>query len=471
MCAASTLTKIDSCRGHFQVGRRPLKTPKKQRWQGDPVWIEALRSALEKRPFDDAATLFHEQREDASVEWVSGVVQPAIDLTRSCGLAFDDPASGGRFVADPELADVERLTAPSRKGAGPVDAPAEGDLPALPVAEGIEAVELLAAEVGRRLERARVRARWVGFDQRVQLGRVGRPPVADERQGRRLRLEVRLERQGRRAIAVGELAIRRDAEKSHETAIEQLAAAVAERAEWRLAAETLPTGERPVVFAPGVGGILVHELVGHALEADTVAQGASWLTDKEFNAGSELTVLDDPRRGRAAWRFDDEGEAARATPLMRGGKVLGQLHDRRSATAAEHATTGHGRRSGFREPVRPRMGCTFMAAGRSAPGEVLEGIVDGVYVRRMEAASVDTRSGEATFRVTDADRIRHGRLVAPLEAHALHLKASAALASIDRIATDLEFDRCIGSCLHHGQPLSTSVGAPTFRIGSTLVVF
>ena len=117
------------------------------------------------------------------------------------------------------------------------------------------------------------------------------------------------------------------------------------------------------------------------------------------------------------------------------------------------------------------MGCTFLAAGRHDPAEALRGIETGIYVRRMEAASTDTRSGRAVFHVTDADRINHGRLAAPLKAHVIVLDAADALASVDRVANDLEFDTCVGSCVHHGQPLSISVGGPTFRIGLTSVLF
>jgi TldD protein len=116
------------------------------------------------------------------------------------------------------------------------------------------------------------------------------------------------------------------------------------------------------------------------------------------------------------------------------------------------------------------MGCTFLAAGRCDPSEALRGIEDGVYVRRMEAASTDTRTGHAEFRVTDADRIRHGRLVAPLTPYVMEVDAEAVLSSVDRVANDLAFDTCVGSCLHHGQPLSVTVGAPTFRIGLARVV-
>ena len=109
--------------------------------------------------------------------------------------------------------------------------------------------------------------------------------------------------------------------------------------------------------------------------------------------------------------------------------------------------------------------------GKHAPEEVFDGIDDGIYVRRMAAAMTDTRTGRAVFRVTDADLVRDGRIDAPLKPHLIDVDAEAALASVERVADDLTFDTCVGSCLRDGQPLSSSVGAPTFRIGPTRVIF
>ena len=174
-------------------------------------------------------------------------------------------------------------------------------------------------------------------------------------------------------------------------------------------------------------------------------------------------------RGRAPWKIDDEGEPARPVPLLRDGSVGGLLHDLASARRSGERPTGHGRRSSFREPVRPRMGCTFVVAGEADPKELLEGVADGIYVRRMEAAKTDPRSGEAVFRVTDADRIIDGSLVEPLLPHLLHVHGGQALCETRLIADDLVFDRCVGSCHRDGQPLAISVGAPTMCIGRAMV--
>jgi TldD protein len=446
--------------------------------EGDSVWDASLRQALEAPSARDGCVVFLENRQDASVVLSSRSDRPSIDHSRTCGVAVQDGDGQFRFRADPEMQEVARLIRsddPSQPDGSP---PAAGrGLPAdapLPVEAAARMVELLVVATQKLQPAAEIEARWIGLDQRIHVGRADRGVVTDRRAGRRVQIQADLADRGRTGRAVGEAILRSDSVETVAPELERLAKGVAARVDARLAAETPPSGERRIVFAPGVGGVLLHEVVGHALEADTVLGGASWLagsTAEPFQGSSRLLVVDDPRRARAAWRLDDEGEPARATALLRGGRPVGWLHDRTTALSAGRAPTGHGRRASFRDPVRPRMGCTFLAAGRSRPEEAFEGVEEGVYVRRMEAASTDTRTGSAVFRVTDADRIHNGRLAAPLAPHVMCVEGRTALSSVDCIANDLEFDVCIGSCLHHGQPLSISVGAPTFRIGLTSVLF
>src|SRR4029453_2588335 len=112
---------------------------------------------------------------------------------------------------------------------------------------------------------------------------------------------------------------------------------------------------------PGVAGVVAHELIGHALEGDVVARGTTWISAAASpNGGVPVTVIDDPRRGRGAWAIDDEGTETNRTILLDLGRPVGKVLDRATADLLGVRSTGHGRRSSYLEPVRPRMGCTFI---------------------------------------------------------------------------------------------------------------
>jgi len=309
--------------------------------------------------------------------------------------------------------------------------------------------------------------RWIEHVQEVLARSETRGACRETRRARRLRVEVRVSRGPRTATATADAVLR----PGREPDAERLARAVVDRAARRLSSRPATPGRGAVVLAPGVAGMLVHELVGHALEGDTVARGGSPLArERPRFSCTDLRVIDDPRRSRAPWRADDEGEPAAPALLIDEGRIVGHLLDRASANALGGCPTGHARRSSYLAPIRPRMGCTFIAAGRLDPREILDSVDRGVYVRRMDAAAVDLDAGAATFRVTDADDVERGAIGDPLDPFLMTLTVADLIGSLDRIGNDLEFDVCVGSCVREGQPLSTSVGAPTIRLRSASIL-
>jgi predicted Zn-dependent protease len=346
--------------------------------------------------------------------------------------------------------------------------------PLLPLERGKALLEHAASRIGRLQPGAVPRLRWSAMDQVICIAGAGKQDSRDHRRGAWLRIELARPRGVGAPGAVVELALPRAWEREEPgSVVESLVAQVSARFEERHAARPIEDGEYEVVLAPGLGGILAHEVVGHALEGDTLAAGLSWLGRRaagEAVAPPGLSVVDDPRRARVAWRIDDEGPPSRPAPLILEGRLAGRLHDRTSAARAGEAPTGHGRRTSYRESPRPRMGCTFIGAGRLQPGQVLSEVASGVYVRRMEAAATDTTTGRASFRVTDADRIVKGRIEAPLLPFVIQIDGPRLLASLAQVADDLAFDTCIGMCMRDGQPLATSVGGPTVRLGPVSVL-
>lgn len=436
-------------------------------------WGDALEAAAKRLPAGDPdALVFFESRTDLRVGLEDGVLRDHVATRyRGCSARRN---SLELHISDPSPDEIVALAA----ARGSKDLPRGGErTQASAEARSVngEAASGLARGTLRsiwdRIHRSRggsitalaAALQWIGFRQQVMSARPELPVRGDLRECARVRITVRVRRGSAQGEATVDQVIRTTTTPD---VLATLADDVVGRAIKRIDARAPTRGDQSAVFAPGVGGILIHELVGHALEADTVQSGQSALAKSlPGTIPPSILVMDDPRRGRAAWRWDDEGEEARAVPLLQSGRVAGSIHDLRSARRARKATTGHGRRSSYLQPVLPRMGCTFLAPGRDDPGEIVRATSRGVYVRRMESAGTDPASGRAFFRVTDADRILNGRIEEPLTAFLICLDGVRALSTLDRVADDLAIDTCIGTCVRDGQPLAISVGTPTCRVG------
>lgn len=418
------------------------------------------------------AIIFLEDREQLQVSLTEpdGELEVVASRGRGVSVGWNNRSA---HLADPEPDDVARLIQAVRRDPpvlGPPRGKEAGESGPFRLDVGAASTQIRA--LGHRLVAADgragtiLRAGWVESTQRVLVARPGRPCQADSRRACRVRVDLRSVERGREVAAADEWVLG-DASTLEAADV----GPVVRRFHDRRGLVRPVAGDVPVVLAAGTSGILFHEVVGHALEADTVARGGSALARADGMAIPRgLLIVDDPRRGRASWRWDDEGEEARPTPLVQAGRVAGLMTDLRTARPAGRSPSGHARRSSHTEPTLPRMGCTFLAPGPLTALEVEGSVRHGVYVRRMESATTDPARGEATFRVTDADRIQEGRIEAPLGPFLLRVRLPDALTTIDLVADDLEFDRCIGACIRDGQPLATSVGGPTCRLGVATIL-
>jgi TldD protein len=234
-----------------------------------------------------------------------------------------------------------------------------------------------------------------------------------------------------------------------------------------LEAADAPAGEMPIVLAPGHSGVLIHEAVGHLLEADFTRKKTSVFWNKMGKrVGSELvTIYDDPTipSFRGSYNIDDEGTPPRKTLLIEKGVIRGLLQDKLSCRLMRGRLTGHGRRQDYGCAPIPRMANTYIAAGDDAPEDILRSVKKGFYVASLSGGQVED-SGKFTFSVSLGYLIEDGKLTAPVKQATLIGTNIDILKKIDRVGSDLEFGLQTGTCSKDGQDVPVTDGCPTLRI-------
>jgi len=256
-----------------------------------------------------------------------------------------------------------------------------------------------------------------------------------------------------------------------EEAVLETARTAARLAAQNVGAEPAPAGTYTVVLSSEAGGTLIHESVGHGLEADLNLKGMSVYSGRlgEKVASELITVLDDGtdpgRRGTQA--MDDEGTQTHRTVLIENGILKTYLSDKKHARKLGIAESGNGRRESFRHLPICRMTTTMIARGTSDPAAILASVKDGIFVKGMGGGQVDVVSGNFAFEITECYRIRDGRQAEPLRGATLVGQGPKLMSEIDMVGWDLGYS--VGTCGKDGQGAPVADAQPTLRIPSVVV--
>ncbi|MCE6970150.1 metalloprotease TldD [Cereibacter sphaeroides] len=240
-----------------------------------------------------------------------------------------------------------------------------------------------------------------------------------------------------------------------------------------LQAVPAPAGMMDVVLGAGWPGILLHEAIGHGLEADFNRKKISAFAGLmgERIAAPGVTVLDDgtipDRRGSIS--VDDEGTPSGRTVLIEDGILVGYMQDRQNARLMGTASTGNGRREGYAHIPMPRMTNTYMLGGDADPADIVAELKDGIYAVGFGGGQVDITNGKFVFSCTEAYRVENGRIGAPVKGATLIGDGATALRQIRAIGNDMKLDPGIGNCGKQGQWVPVGVGQPTLMIGGLTV--
>lgn len=277
--------------------------------------------------------------------------------------------------------------------------------------------------------------------------------------------EATIDKSASRSFRIG-------AELVNGTLATELAEEVTRGIDERFGARRPKGGSMSVVMGAGASGILLHEAMGHAFEADFNRKGQSVFSDKMGTrvCPSGINVVDDGTimNNRGSGNYDDEGVPGEKTYMVRDGILCSYLHDRISASFYGVAPTGNGRRENFRYNPIPRMRATYMESGNADPEGIISSVKKGIYVDEFSNGQVKIGEGDFTFFVKNGFLIEDGRLTAPVKDINIIGNGPEALADIVAVGNDLKIDNGTWTCGKE-QSVPVSCGMPTVLVNRLTV--
>ena len=286
-------------------------------------------------------------------------------------------------------------------------------------------------------------------------------------------IQCTVESNGKRESGSYNVAARGGLEYFSEERQVRLVTEAVNRALFQLEAVSPPAGEYPVVLAAGPSAILLHEAIGHGLEADFNRKNISIFSSKlnQSIANEHVTIVDDAtiEGSRGALNIDDEGNETERTVLVENGVLRSYLHDSISAKHFGESPTGSGRRQSFRHTPIPRMRATIMENGPHTHDEIVASVTKGIYCAAFSNGQVNIGGGDFAFYVKQGYLIENGKLTQPIKDVNVIGNGPDSLSKMDMVGNDMRVDEGGWTCGKDGQGVPVSQGMPTVRVSSLTV--
>ncbi|MEW5925725.1 MAG: TldD/PmbA family protein [Candidatus Zixiibacteriota bacterium] len=281
------------------------------------------------------------------------------------------------------------------------------------------------------------------------------------------------EQDGRKEDADYTISVRNGIEHFSEEAMNRLVNKAADLALRQFEAVKPDAGEMEVVLAAGSSGILLHEAIGHGMEADSNRKGESIFSDKIGKPVAEkfVSIVDDGTNPnlRGSLNVDDEGNDTAKTFLVENGILRSYMHDRISSKFYGVKPTGSGRRQSFRFSPLPRMRNTYMLPGPHTKDEIISSVKKGIYTETFTNGEVRIGAGDFTFYVKSGYLIENGKIARPIKDINIIGNGPDVLTKVVMVGDDLEFTEGGWDCGKGGQFVPVSMGLPTVKVSSITV--
>jgi len=473
------------------IATAPLPEDPFLAWFGvDDGLVSRVMSQLTARGAD-LADLYFQHSRTSSISLEDGIVAKAstsidqgvglrVVIGDQTGYAFTEDLSEEAILA------AAKTAAAIAKGA-PVEVPSQF---AISSNSALYSLDVPWSDIGadtklpriRKLEElvrakdprvSKVSVSWWDQDERVLVATLDGKMWTDRRPQTRLWCSITAT-DGEQTVANGaNLAGRKGLDFYDEASLELLAQQAIDRTMILFEAIRPPAGELPVVLAAGASGILLHEAIGHGLEADFNRKGTSIYADLmgEKIAPDFVTIIDSGTEPgeRGAIAFDDEGNPSESTTLVEAGVLTSYMHDEISARHYGVKPTGSGRRQSFRHNPMPRMRCTFMEDGPHTRDEIIAAVDTGIIAETFTNGQVQIGAGDFTFYIKNGWLIEGGKVTAPIKDVNIIGNGPDCLRKVTMAAADGALDTGGWTCGKNGQSVPVSQGLPTVLVSSMTV--
>ena len=309
--------------------------------------------------------------------------------------------------------------------------------------------------------------------QEVQFASSDGTAFHDFRPRTSLSISIVMERNGQTQMGYASRMLQMGSDFFSDALIEEVVREAIKQTDHLFSASQIEGGEMPVVMAAGSSGILLHEAIGHAFEADFIRTGDSIFTGKlgQEICNPSISIVDDGTLPNDAGmlRYDDEGIPGQRTILVEKGRLNSYLYDRISARHFGVEPTGNGRRESFRCVPIPRMRSTYMLPGEAKEEDIIRSVKRGIYAQSFTNGQVQIGAGDFTFFMKTGYLIEDGKLTRPLRDLNIIGNGPEALQRISMVGDNLRIDHSASMCGKEGQKVAVSQGLPTILIDKLIV--
>jgi TldD protein len=314
---------------------------------------------------------------------------------------------------------------------------------------------------------------WADADDRVLIATLDGHLIMDHRPMTRLSAQVMATRDGESQSGFSNIAAREELAWYTDERIDTMVAEAVARTLILFDARRPPAGEMPVILAAGASGILLHEAIGHGMEADFNRKGTSIYSDMLGKKVAEpfITIVDQGTipKERGALNYDDEGNECGRNVMVEDGILRSYLHDSISSRQYDVAATGSGRRESYQFSPMPRMTCTYMEDGPHTREEIIAAVDRGIIAETYTNGQVQIGAGDYTFHVKNGWLVEKGKVTAPIKEVNIIGNGPESLQRITMVANDSQLDSGGWTCGKNGQRVPVSQGIPTVLVSNLTV--